>query len=227
MPPGVARAVVLAAAVAAGKSVLTRTPALAAAGTALVALSGATIGVRRPALGSGLRLGLAVATPVAVGVAVSAALPPVRAGMAARDLPADPLRWLVLRIPVATVWAEEAAFRAGLGSVTAAALGPRGGRLVQAVAFGLSHIGDARRTGEPVWATVAVTGAAGWAFDWLYRRSGSLVAPILVHLAINEAGAVAALLVQRGRRSGRLARASGIDGGLPDLPAPHVLAEQR
>jgi membrane protease YdiL (CAAX protease family) len=125
--------------------------------------------------------------------------------MAARQLPADPARWLLVRIPVATVWAEEAAFRGGLGTVTAAAFGPRTGRLVQAIAFGLSHIGDARQersdSGEGlVWATVVATAAAGWAFDWLYRRSGSLLAPMLAHLAINEAGAVAALVVQRRHR---------------------------
>jgi membrane protease YdiL (CAAX protease family) len=34
-------------------------------------------------------------------------------------------------------------------------------------------------------------------FGWLYERSGSLIAPMLAHLAINEAGAVAALAVQR------------------------------
>jgi membrane protease YdiL (CAAX protease family) len=47
---------------------------------------------------------------------------------------------------------------------------------------------------------VVATAAAGWAFDWLYRRSGSLLAPMLAHLAINEAGAVAALVVQRRHR---------------------------
>jgi membrane protease YdiL (CAAX protease family) len=35
------------------------------------------------------------------------------------------------------------------------------------------------------------------AFAWCYERSGSLLAPILTHLASNEAGAVAAVLVQR------------------------------
>ena len=194
------RAVALAAVVAAGKSVLTRPPVLAAAGTALVGVSGADVGLRGSAVRSGLRWGLAVAAPIAVGIGSSAALPAVRAGMAARELPVDPVRWLLLRIPVATVWAEEAAFRGGLGTVAAAAFGVRTGRLVQAIAFGLSHIGDARRTGESVWLTVAATGAAGWAFDWLYRRSGSLAAPLLAHLAINGAGAVAALLVQRRNR---------------------------
>ncbi|MGJ6122079.1 CPBP family intramembrane glutamic endopeptidase [Mycolicibacterium sp. Y3] len=203
------RAIALAATVAAGKSALTRAPVRVAAGTALVTWSGARVGLRGPAVRSGMRLGLAVAAPIAVGTAVAAALPPVRAGMAARQLPADPARWLLVRIPVATVWAEEAAFRGGLGTVTAAAFGPRTGRLVQAIAFGLSHIGDARHPGGRersdsgeglVWATVLVTAAAGWAFDWLYRRSGSLLAPMLAHLAINEAGAVAALVVQRRHR---------------------------
>jgi uncharacterized protein len=43
---------------------------------------------------------------------------------------------------------------------------------------------------------VLVTGVAGWLFGWLADRSGSLAAPMLVHLAINEAGAIAALAVQ-------------------------------
>ena len=45
--------------------------------------------------------------------------------------------------------------------------------------------------------TVVVTGAVGWLFALLFERSCSLAAPILAHLAINEAGAVAALAVQR------------------------------
>jgi len=44
--------------------------------------------------------------------------------------------------------------------------------------------------------TVLVTGIAGWLFARLYERSGSLAAPMLAHLAINEAGAVATLVVQ-------------------------------
>ncbi|MCV7083922.1 CPBP family intramembrane glutamic endopeptidase, partial [Mycolicibacterium insubricum] len=44
---------------------------------------------------------------------------------------------------------------------------------------------------------VAVTGAAGWVFGWLADRSGSLLAPMLAHLAINESGALATLAVRR------------------------------
>ena len=97
------------------------------------------------------------------------------------------------------MWSEEAAYRAALGTVAADAFGPTGGRLLQSAAFGLSHIADARGTGEPVVPTVLVTGAAGWLFAWLYERSGSLIAPMLAHLAVNEAGAVAALAVQKSR----------------------------
>ncbi len=163
-------------------------------GACLVAVTGAPLGLRPPALWSGLRLGLAVAAPVAIGVAASTALPPVRAAMTERDLPGPHPRWLLLRIPFGTVWSEEAAFRAALGAVAADAFGSTAGRLLQSLAFGLSHIADARSAGEPVIGTVLVTGAAGWVFALLRERSGSLAAPMLAHLAINEAGAVAALV---------------------------------
>ena len=144
-----------------------------------------------------MRLGLTAAFPIVVGVAVSTAVPRVRGDMTERDLPDGPLRWLLVGIPLGTVWSEEAAYRGALGTVAADGFGPEGGRLVQATAFGLSHIADARSTGEPVVPSVLVTGLAGWGFGWLYERSGSLIAPMLAHLAINEAGAVAALAVQR------------------------------
>ena len=166
-------------------------------GTALAVITRAPLGLLPPALWSGLRLGLAVATPVTLGVAAATALPPVRVAMAERELPDAAARWLLLRIPLGTVWAEEAAYRAALGTVATEAFGPTGGRLLQSAAFGLSHIADARATGEPVIGTVVVTGAAGWLFARLFESSGSLAAPILAHLAINEAGAVAALAVQR------------------------------
>jgi membrane protease YdiL (CAAX protease family) len=172
-------------------------PVHAVLATALVLSTRATLGLRPPALGRGLRLGLAVAGAATAGVAATTAAPRVRDGMAARELP-HPAVWLLVRIPIGTVWSEEAAFRAALGSVADAAFGPRWGRVLQSAAFGLSHVADARRAGESVLGTVLMTGAAGWAFGWLYARSGSLAAPMLAHLAINEAGAVAALAVQRG-----------------------------
>ena len=169
----------------------------ASLGTGLVAITRSPLGLRPPALWSGLRYGLAAGAVAALGVAATTALPPARRAMAARDLPEHPVRWLLLDIPIGTVWPEEAAYRATLGTVAEAAFGPTPGRLLQAAAFGLWHIVDARVTGQPVIGTVLLTGVGGWVFGWLHARSGSLAAPMLVHLAINQAAGLAALGVQR------------------------------
>jgi membrane protease YdiL (CAAX protease family) len=172
-------------------------PMHATLSAALVASTRAPLGLGPPAVWRGLRLGTATATVVFLGVAASTRIPRVRADMAARELPESTVGWLAVRIPLGTVWSEEAAFRAALGTVAAEAFGPRWGPVLQATAFGLSHVPDAKAMGEPVVGTVLVTGVAGLAFAWCYERSGSLLAPILTHLASNEAGAVAAVLVQR------------------------------
>lgn len=167
-------------------------------GTGLALLSGARLGLQGAELRSGVRLGSVSAALVTAGVVGSAAIPAVRAGMRARTLPVPAWKWLLVDIPLGTVWPEEAVYRGALGTVTADVFGPQLGRLLQAVVFGLSHIPNARGTGEPVLPTVLVTGAAGWVLGWLATYSGSLLAPALAHLAINEAGAVTALLVARG-----------------------------
>jgi hypothetical protein len=172
----------------------------ASLGTGLVAVTRSPLGLRPPALWSGVRYGLAAAAAVGLGVAALTALPPVRAAMAERKLPEHTGRWLLLDIPIGTVWPEEAAYRATLGSVAEQAFGPTRGRLLQAAAFGLWHIVDARVTGQPLMRTVLVTGVGGWLFGWLHARSGSLAAPMIAHLAVNEAAGLAALGVQRSAR---------------------------
>ena len=172
----------------------------AALGTALAARTHAPLGLRGVPARAGLRLGTISAAAVAVGVSATTAVPAVRAAMRARDIPTPRWMWLTVGIPLGTVWSEETMYRAALGTAAADAFGPGPGRLLQAAAFGLSHVVDARAAGEPVAGTVLVTGAAGWLFGWLAGRSGSVLAPALAHLAINEAGAVAALAVQRRAR---------------------------
>jgi uncharacterized protein len=178
-------------------------PVQAAASAGLAAWAGAPLGLRPPALRRGLRVGGPAAAMIVAGVAATTFVPRVRAAMAERELPEPVIGWLLVRIPLGTVWSEEAAFRGALGTLAEAAFGPGWGTLLQASTFGLSHVADARGAGEPVVGTVLVTGAAGWAFGWLRARSGSLWAPMLVHLATNEAGAVAALAVQRFSESRR------------------------
>jgi membrane protease YdiL (CAAX protease family) len=172
----------------------------ASLGTALVAVTRSPLGLRPPALWSGVRHGVAAGAAVGLAVAALTALPPARAAMAERKLPENTGRWLLLDIPIGTVWPEEAAYRATLGALAEQAFGPTRGRLLQAAAFGLWHIVDARITGQPVIRTVLVTGVGGWLFGWLHARSGSLAAPMLAHLAVNEAAGLAALGVQRSAR---------------------------
>lgn len=201
-----------------GPALSPRTRTLVHAGlvTVLAHRAGATPGLSPRAVRRGATWGLPVAATAAAAVAVSARITPVRRAMAERQLPAPVGEWLLAHIPVGTVYGEEMAYRAVLGPLAENAFGPHRGRLVQAAAFGLSHVADARATGEPVAATVAVTGAAGWGFGWLHARSGSVIAPMLAHLALNEAGAIMAWHVQRRRATA--------DGRLPD-PAP-VLGHQ-
>ena len=201
-----ARAWILAVALVTWPALLERFPQrwrpLVGAGvsTALAAVAGTPLGLRQPQLGAGVRLGGVVASAVAVVVGASPVLKPVRTSMLERDIGLHPAAWLGLHIPVGTVWSEELAFRGVLQPLAAEACGQRLGGVVQAVAFGLAHIRPARAAGDSVPATVLVTGLFGWLLGWLRERSGSVAAPILAHLALNEAGAVAALAVQRTTR---------------------------
>lgn len=183
-----------------------RVPIQAGSAGLLVLFTRAAVGLRPPALRAGVRLGLAAGATAASAIAATTSVPVVRLSMSDRELPRPARVWLLVRIPLGTVWAEEAAFRGALASAAGQVFGNGGGRLVQAAAFGLSHIADARATGEPVLPTVLATGLAGWVFGWLAERSGSLAAPMLVHLAINETAAAAALRIQR-RSGGRDQRA--------------------
>lgn len=196
-------ALALAAALVAWSFVSTRLPtawrvaAQAGVGAVLALVTRAPLGLRPPRLWPGVRLGSVAGAAAASMIAATTAVPLVRASMADRDPPGSAPGWLLLHIPVGTVWAEESAFRGALATAASGAYGTTRGRLLQAISFGMSHIVDARATGEPVVATLMATGLAGWMFGWLADRSGSLAAPMLAHLAINEAGAIAALSVRR------------------------------
>lgn len=198
-----ARALTLAAALVGWSFVGPRLPVawrvtLQAGAAGLLALvTRAPLGLSPPRLWAGLRLGSAAGAAAATAIAATTAVPLVRTSMADREPPGSAAGWLLLRIPVGTVWSEEAAFRAALSAAASGGWGTSGGRLLQAASFGLSHIADARAAGDPVLGTVLATGVAGWLFGWLADRSGSLAAPMLAHLAINEAGAIAALGVRR------------------------------
>ncbi|MDO3399347.1 type II CAAX endopeptidase family protein [Mycolicibacterium neoaurum] len=116
-------------------------------------------------------------------------------------------------IPLQTVIPEELAFRGVLHGALDRAWGFRGVAAAGSLLFGLWHIassfgltsgnvGFTRILGGGVFGMVAgivgaviVTGAAGFVFTWLRRRSGSLIAPIALHWSLNGMGALAAALV--------------------------------
>lgn len=119
----------------------------------------------------------------------------------------------MLIIPLQTVIPEELAFRGALHGALNRAWGFRGVAAAGSLLFGLWHIatslgltssnvGFTRMFGGGfigmlVGVTLAViaTGAAGFVFSWLRRRSGSLLAPIALHWSLNGVGALAAALV--------------------------------
>jgi membrane protease YdiL (CAAX protease family) len=116
-------------------------------------------------------------------------------------------------IPLQTVIPEELAFRGVLHGALERAWGFRGVAAAGSLLFGLWHIatslgltssnvGFTRLFGGGVLGTVAgvvlavvATGAAGFVFTWLRKRSGSLLAPIALHWSLNGMGALAAALV--------------------------------
>lgn len=116
-------------------------------------------------------------------------------------------------IPLQTVIPEELAFRGVLHGALDRAWGFRGVAMAGSLLFGLWHVatslgltsnnvGFTRLFGGGVFGMLAgvtmavlATGAAGFVFSWLRRRSGSLIAPIALHWSLNGMGALAAALV--------------------------------
>ena len=200
--------------------------ALAAAGALAAASAGGLtageLGLGRDRVRAGVGLGLAVGAPVVAGFGVAALIPATRpllndqriAGLDRRQLAYD----VLLRIPVGTVAWEEIAFRGVLRAALRRVLGEPGATVVGSAVFGLWHVrptvealeinGVAGGRGARVAAVTAVVGwtaGAGAVFCLLRERSGSLAAPVLLHLATNCAGALASALAARGARRLRAA----------------------
>jgi CAAX protease family protein len=191
---------------------------LAAGATGLAAarasgLTAADLGLAAGRLRPGVRLGCAVAAPVAAALATAAALP------ATRPLLADQRNtavtgWhhayqVLLRIPLGTVAWEETAFRGVLHASVRRVLPAPAAIAVTSGLFGAWHIrptADALRINQltptpraqalAVAGGVLATGAAGALLSWLRERSGSLAAPVLVHLAANCGALLASSFAQ-------------------------------
>lgn len=204
-----------------GRTHLPANLALAAAELALAAGRGATaadLGLAPRRTRAGLRLGTRAALVVAGAVSV-AALVPATASLfhderVANHDPATARYEALVRIPLATALAEELVFRSALPALLAGGAPTIASDGISALWFGLWHVlptmdalstnrvgARAERPGHRIAAVagvVAATAVAGLGFAWLRRRSGSIVAPILVHAAVN----LTAFAVARARGRG-------------------------
>lgn len=138
-------------------------------------------GLQRSSWRSGLAWGAAAGAVPVVGAVVIAAEPSWLERVRPSD--SDLAEWILFRIPFGTVVCEELVFRSVFDAVSPT-LSP--------MFFGLWHIHPARTAGDSVVGTVIFTAAAGVMFSWLRRRSGSVLAPALMHLSVNVSGAVLA-----------------------------------
>ena len=165
----------------------------------------------KPGLGYALAAVAVVASVIAIGVLLPMTRPMFMNNRYATVSGA--LIASMVIIPLQTVIPEELAFRGVLHGALNRAWGFRGVALAGSLLFGLWHVatslgltssnvGFTRLFGGGVvgmlaGVTLAVlaTGAAGFVFSWLRRRSGSLIAPIALHWSLNGLGALAAALV--------------------------------
>lgn len=171
-------------------------------------LSRDDLGLTREKAAAGLRLGAVCVAVIAAAGGLALLLPPVRSALAgAGDTSGrSALLAILVVIPLGTVLPEEFAFRGVLWAMIRRPDGPRIATAASSGLFGLWHIvpalgGSAANQAASttlggggsgvtlrVIGTVLVTALAGVVLCQLRIRSGSLLAPILAHWAINSVG---------------------------------------
>lgn len=188
---------------------------LAAAGAS--GLTAADLGLPAGQVPAGLRCAAGPAGVLAAGWLALAAAPTTRPVLADRRITG--LTWpqvayqVTVRIPVGTVLWEETAFRGVLQAALGRVLPTPAAIAVTSGVFGIWHIqptiaalringvAPGSRAGwAGVTAAVAGTAAIGGLLSWFRQRSGSLSAPVLLHLTANCGAALAARAVAGARR---------------------------
>ena len=173
-------------------------------------LSWADLGLAPESVPAGVAVGLVAGVVVAVAYGVALAVPRVR--RAIRDEryrmpPGMAARTALVLVPLATVLPEEVAFRGVLWGQLAQWRGELWATAGSAALFGLWHVlpalemarrnvllrGRGGRTALlTIAATVVATAFAGVLLAELRRRTGSLLAPVGLHWAVNGLGVLAA-----------------------------------
>jgi membrane protease YdiL (CAAX protease family) len=199
---------------------------LAAAGLSVLAartrrVPAADLGLARHRAGRGLRVGLAAAAPVAAAVALGAVTPATRRWFlderGTTGGTGYALYHTLVRIPFGTAVTEELLFRGVLCGMLLQRHSRARAAVMSSALFGCWHVlptldtlglnragaairDDPARTAAAVAASVGVTAVAGLGFTWLRFRADSVVAPALVHAALNSSAFAAARLVARAAR---------------------------
>jgi membrane protease YdiL (CAAX protease family) len=187
-------------------------------GARLNGLGWQELGMDPRALRRGATLGVGAGVSTAALIVSAASIPAVRRFFHDQRVmvvgPREAFYHAALRIPLATALTEEVLFRGVLEAALTRRRSPLAAGIWSSLLFGLWHVLPTLRTfqGHPinklsgggrfraVAGAVLATALAGAGFRRLRRSSGSLVAPVLVHAAVN----VSAYLVGRSvvRRSG-------------------------
>ena len=173
-------------------------------------VSWAELGLDRKHLGSGVRTGVLAGACAAAAIFAGAAMPATR-GVFLDDRAAQvsrgDLAGGLARITLAAVPPEELTYRSALYGLLLGS-GTRAGAVTwPSLLFGVSHVLPTLSTmsqtavshhlARPlhqaafVAGNVAATGVAGVGFAWLRLRSGSVLAPLLAHAALNDSALVA------------------------------------
>ena len=204
--------------------------AAAAASTASARTAGvgwSELGLDRASLGAGFRWGVGAGAVLAAGVVVAARAPGTRDRFVDERIgghhPRRAAFELAARIPLETALAEELIFRGALLGIALRRRSVPAAVLSSSLLFGLWHVlptwaglgaaadpevseRAAARLGS-VAGVVAATTSAGAVFAVIRLRSGSVLAPVIAHAALNTTSFV----VTR-RRHERL-RAGDLSGG--------------
>jgi uncharacterized protein len=165
----------------------------------------ADLGLGRADAGAGLRYGAGAFGVVLLVLAVAAVIPATNGFLHDSRAQIDGGRLLYeLGVPIVLLTAipEEFAFRGVLLGSGLRLWGPRRASLITSALFGLWHIAPTLHTMSDnhvfrgaaasvagqvllVIGSIVVTFIAGLIFCWLRLRSGSLIAPVMAHVATN------------------------------------------
>ena len=172
----------------------------------------------------GAARGALLGVPVAAAMLLGARIPTTRRFFRDERIVSANLKdaayELLVRMPLVTAVGEELMFRAAFEGLLSRRHSATSAALLSAVAFALWHVlptldrvhsnpgvaethqGSMARQALVVAAVLGATGIASLGLSLVQRRTGSVVAPIILHYAINASGFAAGWLTHRAELSG-------------------------